>query len=144
MARKITHTKRGTYYNGPTGRHKVSDPLGSLLFSAAKTISKSSKSSKTRKSTAGYNSYSSYSSGSNEGASSAGCIGLCIVLLVIVVFLVSIFSKCSSSSSHHSNRRSHGHWQHPERYRPKNKMAVEKIADPWQCFKYISDNVVYF
>ena len=46
MARKITHTKRGTYYNGPTGRHKVSDPLGSLLFSAAKTISKSSKSSK--------------------------------------------------------------------------------------------------
>ena len=74
MARKITHTKRGTYYNGPTGRRKVSDPLGSLLFSAAKTISKSSKSSKTRKTSAGYNSYSSYSSGSNEGASSAGCI----------------------------------------------------------------------
>jgi hypothetical protein len=144
VARKITHTKRGTYYNGPTGRHKVSDPLGSLLFSAAKTISKSSKSSKTRKSSAGYNSYSSYSSGSNEGTSGAGCIGLCIVIFVIVVFLISIFSKCSSSSSNHSKRRSHGHWQHPERYRPKNKIAVEKIADPWQCFKYISDNVVYF
>jgi hypothetical protein len=143
VARKITHTKRGTYYNGPTGRHKVSDPLGALLFSAAKTISKSLKSSK-KKSSTSYNSYSSYSSGSNEGTSGAGCIGLCIVIFVIVVFLISIFSKCSSSSSNHSKRRSHGHWQHPERYRPKNKMAVEKIADPWQCFKYISDNVVYF
>lgn len=135
MARKITHTKRGTYYNGPTGRHKVSDPLGSLLFSVAKTIGKRSKSSKTRKSSDGYNSYRSYSSGSNEGASSTGCIGLCIVLFVIVVFFCFIFSKCSSSSNNHSKRRSHGHWQHPERYKPRNNIIINKIADPWHCLK---------
>ena len=137
MVRKITHTKRGTYYNGPTGRHKVSDPLGTLLFSAAKTISKTSKSSKKRKSSSSYSSYSNYSGGSNEGISSAGCIGLCIVLFVIVVIIGSVFSKCSCSSSHHSSRRSHGHWQHPERYRPRNNIAIEKMANPWHCFKFV-------
>lgn len=31
MARKAVHTKRGTYYNGVTGRRKVSNPLGANL-----------------------------------------------------------------------------------------------------------------
>lgn len=87
MARKISHTKRGTYYNGPTGRHKVSDPLGSFLFSAAKTISKTSKSSKKRKTSSSKSSYGyELGSNSNESFSSSGCIGLCIVLLLIAIF----------------------------------------------------------
>lgn len=134
MARKITHSKRGTYYNGPTGRHKVSDPLGSLLFSAAKTMNKSSKSSKKKKTSASYSSYSNaYSSNSGESVSSSGCIALCIIILLIVVFFGFIFSKCSSGSSNHSSRRTHGRWQHPERYRPQNNIFFDMIADPWHC-----------
>lgn len=63
MAYKISHTKRGTYYNGPTGRRKVSNPFG-ILFSVAGAISKASRSSKKRKTSASHNIY--YSRNSNK------------------------------------------------------------------------------
>lgn len=133
MARKITQTKRGTYYNGLTGRRKVSDPLGAL-FSVASAISKASKPSKKRKSSKSYSSsfYNGNSGNSNESNSTTGCIFLCIVILLFVIFLGILFSKCSSS---HSERKKHHRWQHPERYRPQNNIVTENVADPWHCFK---------
>lgn len=130
MARKISHTKRGTYYNGPTGRHKMSSPLG-ILFSAAGAMSKASRSSKNRKNSASYrfSLNSNYSGHSKESNSTTGCVVLC--LLLFVIFSSNIFSICSRS---HSGRKKHNRWQHPERYRPQNNIFAENIADPWHCF----------
>lgn len=134
MGRKITHTKRGTYYNGPTGRRKVSNPLGAL-FSAAGSISKTSRSSKNRKSSASYSSsFTSYSGNSNDRNSTAGCIFVSIVALLIVIFEGFLLSKCSGN---HSGRKKDKRWQHPERYRPRNNIIIENIADPWHCLNII-------
>ena len=79
MARKIVHTKRGTYYNGPGGRRKVADPLGSL-FSIAAGISKASKSSSKKKKSASHSSsFNNVHYDSSDGiASTIGCLVICV------------------------------------------------------------------
>ena len=120
MGRKITHTKRGIYYNGPTGRRKVSAPFGAL-FSAAG-------SSKNKKSSTSYSSSFNYcySGNSNDRNSTAGCIFVSIIIILFVIFEGYLLSKCSGS-------KKHKRWQHPERYKPRNNIVLGNIADPWHC-----------
>lgn len=116
MARKISHTKRGTYYNGPTGRRKVSDPLGTL-FSAAGALGKASKSSKKRKST--MTDKSTYSGYSNDSYSLRDVWGslptwkkvlnyVNMVLIPLIVIIVAV-QMCSGSTSKSKHRKRHRH-----------------------------------
>lgn len=127
MARKITHTKRGTVYNGVTGRRKVSEPLGSFI-STIGAVSKSAGSSSKKKSSVNYSSSlleanNNYSEGKN---SKAGCFVVFILLLLFTIGYGALLRKCSSGHKHHR-------WQHPERYKYKrhNIFSSGKIANPW-------------
>jgi hypothetical protein len=97
MARKIVHTKRGTYYNGVTGRRKVADPLGAIFKAASSTKKSSGRKSKSS-STWSSSMYSNVDT--SNGSWGCGC-----VIVVVILVLILMVSKCSSGSSHKPKHR---------------------------------------
>lgn len=132
MARKISHTKRGTFYNGPTGRRKTSDPLGAL-FSVAGAIGKASKTRSKRKSSTNLSSSFNnvYSNNSAMSGSKTGCIILSIVLLLFIIIYGFLINKCFGSHSSKNYHKRH----HSKRYRPYKNTVIGALADPWNCLK---------
>ena len=103
MARKITRDKNGgTYYNGVTGRRKVTSLFG-IMANLPKQTKKTSGKSK-------HNNISySYSTNSLQNNNDNGCfwgtfILFAIVLLMVVFFFANFVKTCTSGSRHHPRR----------------------------------------
>lgn len=141
MARKITHTKRGTYYNGPTGRRKVSAPFG-ILFSAAGAISKASRSRKKRKSSGSYNfTYSGNSNNLDSDSLRSVWNGLprwkkilnyvnMVVVPLVVIFIV--VQMCSDPKPKYKHRKHYRHIRNTQFSHELPRLHSDFVCSQWK------------